>query len=108
MSIKKIDRAQWGTYFDAFSKTLARTHRTDYAEVQVLSPEDGAQLETSWLPLIGISYDHKSDLLEILVENMDHLILHPEHVYVDETEEGLLTSFEVVRKDGTKEVIEVR
>jgi hypothetical protein len=108
MSIKKIDRAQWVSYFDTFSKRLIQTHRTDYAEIRVFSPEDGAQPETSWLPLAGITYDPRSDLLEVLVENMDHLVLHPEEIYVDETATGILSSLEVIRKDGTKEIVEVR
>ena len=108
MSIKKIDSTEWASYFDAFSRKLARTHRTDYAEIRVFSPEDGAQTETSWLPLSGITYDAKSDLLETLVENMDHLVLHPQEIYVDETEPDILNSLEVIRKDGTKEVVEVR
>lgn len=108
MSIKKIDKPQWGSYFDTFSKKLIHTHRTDYVEIRVFSPEDGAQPETSWLPLAGITYDPKNDLLEILVENMDHLVLHPDEIYVDETDTGILSSLEVIRKDGTKEIVEVR
>lgn len=108
MSIKKIARTDWAGYFDAFSRKHNRAHRTDYAEIRVFSLEDGAQRETSWLPLAGITYDPKSDLLEILVDSMDHLVLHPREIYVEELEGGVLASLQVMREDGTKEVIELR
>lgn len=108
MGIKKIERKDWADYFDAFSRKLNRDHRIDYAEIRVFSLEDGAQPETSWVPLSGITYDRKGDLLEVLVENMDHIIFHPDEIYVDVTEDDVLTSLEVVHVDGTKEVIELR
>lgn len=69
--------------------------------------EDGAQPETSWLPLDGISYDRKKDLLEVLVEDFDPLALHPKEIYADEMGEEVL-SIEVIRQDETKEIIELR
>jgi hypothetical protein len=39
---------------------------------------------------------------------MDHMVLHPEEIYVDESEKGGINSLEVIRKDGTIEVIELR
>lgn len=108
MAIRHLAPEDWSRYFDAFSRRHIRERRTDYAEIRVFSMEDGAQPETSWLPLAGITYDRKDDLLEILVENMDHLILHPTEIFVEETEEGVLTSLQVVRRDGLKEIIEVR
>lgn len=107
MAIQKLERDQWATYFDTFSRDFIRSKRSDYAQIRVLSTEDGAQPETSWLPLIGLTYDAKSDLLDVSVENMDHLVYQPEEIYVDE-EDGVISSLEVVRKDGTKEIIELR
>lgn len=108
MGITKINRAQWSTYFDAFSKKLIRNHRVDYAEIRVFSADIGAQQQTRWLPLEGITFDAKNDLLEVMVENLDHLVLHPEEIYVDEADDGILASFEVLRRDGTREIIELR
>lgn len=108
MAIKQIEPDDWGPYFDTFSQKMRRDRRTDYAEIRVFSTEDGAQKETAWLPLSGIVYDRKDNLLEVLVENMDHLVLNPSRIYVDETAKGMLTSMEVIRGDGTREVIEVR
>lgn len=107
MAIRKLYRDEWSSYFDSFSKTLMRDQRVDYAEIRVFSMEDGAQPETSWVPLRGITYDRKSDLLEIIVDRMDHLIYHPNEIHIDEMDD-VLTSLEVLRRDGTQEVIELR
>src|SRR5690606_26055696 len=90
-----------------FSKKKDDTGRVDYAEIRVFSPEDGAQPETRWLPLLGLTYDPKDDLLDVAVEGLDHLVGHPEAIYVDEAH-GRLDRFEVVRRDGTREVIAIR
>lgn len=107
MAIRTLPRAEWNAYFDAFSGTKSHTGRIDYAEVRVLSLEDGVQIQARWLPLQGLTYDPKNDLLEVQMPGLDHLIGHPEAVYVDE-EAGRLDRFEVVRRDGTKEIIEIR
>ncbi len=108
MAIKKIERADWSAYFDAFSKPFAQGRRVDYAEIRVFSPEVGAQPATTWLPLAGITYDAQNDLLEVAVANLDHLVFHPATIYVDEAGEGVISSMQITRQDGTREVIELR
>lgn len=107
MAIRTLPRAEWTAYFDAFSHTKSDTGRLDYAEIRILSAEDGVQPQARWVPLQGITYDAKDDLLEVQVTGLDHLIGHPEAIYVDE-EAGRLGRFEIVRRDGTKEIVELR
>src|SRR5688500_15080725 len=107
MSIRSLPREEWSAYFDRFSKTKDDAGRVDYAEIRVFSPEIGAQQETSWVPLQGLTYDAKDDLLEVTVPGLDHLVAHPTAIHVDEAA-GRLNSFEVVRRDGTREIIEIR
>jgi hypothetical protein len=107
MATRLLPRAEWNDYFDAFSKTKADAGRIDYAEIRVFSPEDGAQPETRWLPLQGLTYDPKDDVLDIAVTGLDHLVGQPKAIWVDEAG-GRLDRFEVVRRDGTREVIEIR
>lgn len=108
MSVRKLERTAWKSYFNTLSRPYVRNQRTDYAEIRVFSLEIGAQPETGWLPLEGITYDEKDDLLEVTVEHLDHLVYHPESIFVEETPDGQLTSLEIVRKDGVKEIIELR
>ena len=108
MAIKKIDKQDWQTYFDNFSKAFLRDDQPEYAAIQILSEASGVQPETEWLPMEGITYNPKDDLLNIKLEDLDHMILHPSEIYVDEEDNGWVTSLEIIESDGTKEIIEIR
>jgi hypothetical protein len=87
-------------YFDRMSKALVGKR----AEIEVASLKLGDQIEAEWLPLLGISYDPKDDIIEIALEGVDHLIPKPREVYVEEN--GLeLSSLEVIDAEGTHQII---
>ena len=46
-------------------------------------------MQARCLPLIGITYDFKDDILEIAMEGLDHLIHRPREIVVSEGAEGL-------------------
>ena len=107
MAIRTLPRNEWGPYFDRFSKTKDKAGRIDYTEIRVFSSEFGAQRETSWVPLQGVTYDPRGDLLEIVVPGLDHMVTHPVEIHVDEAGD-VLERFEVIRDDGTREIVEIR
>lgn len=108
MSIKEVEKKEWQEYFDEFSKKYLKDEEPEYVEITVLDDSAGAQLESNWMPLRGITYDDKNDLLEIELDKLKRLIRHPEKIYVDEADNGWLLSFEVIQRDGTKDIIETR
>lgn len=108
MKSKKISKKQWQKYFDSFSIKYLKDDQPEYVEIQVLSEEIGVQPETQWMPLRGITYDPKSDILEIQVDKMEHLISHPTEIYVNEEDNGWLTGMMVIRQDGEKNIIDIR
>lgn len=108
MAVKKIEKDDWKKYFDVFSQKCRKNHRTNYTEIRVLTEEAGTQPETQWMRLQGINYDPKDDLLDINVENFTRLILHPQVIFVDDDSSDTLTSMEVIEKDGTKDIVEIR
>ena len=61
MSVQQVDRSGWGVFFDTFTKSLPGKR----AEVEVASLDLGDQIEAEWAPLIGMTYDHKNDLIEV-------------------------------------------
>jgi hypothetical protein len=77
------------------------------AEIEVVSLALGDQIEAEWLPLLGITYDSKDDVLEIALEGVDHLIRQPREVYADLAAGGLM-SFEVIDSDGVSQIIALR
>jgi hypothetical protein len=103
MSIKKLEKAAWHPYFDHMSKILEGKR----AEIEVASLKIGDQIEAEWLPIYGITYDPKDDLIEIVLEGLDHMIRKPREVYVDQ-EAVLLSSMEVIDADDQRQIVKLR
>jgi hypothetical protein len=100
---KQLEKSQWRAYFDRMSKAIVGKR----AEIEVASLKLGDQIEAEWLPLLGISYDPKDDVIEIALEGVDHLIHKPREVYVEE--QGLeLSSLEIVDAEGVRQIIVLR
>lgn len=103
MSIEKLDRASWATYFDSMSKVLTGKQ----AEIDVESLSLGVQVESRYAPLNGITYDHRSEMLEIMLERWEHNIPHVSEIWVDH--DGVsLNSIKVVDTDGLEQIIKLR
>lgn len=108
MAIKKLEKDVWQEYFDTFSKSFLKDKQPEYAEIQVLSNTSGVQPETGWLPLEGITYDTRKEMLNVKVEDLDHMIWYPTEIHVDEEPDGWITSIEIKKNDGSREIIEIR
>jgi Family of unknown function (DUF5335) len=103
MATTKLEKRAWHRYFDNMSKILGGKR----AEIEVASLKLGDQIEAEWLPLLGIVYDPKDDLIEVVLEDLDHMILKPQEVFVDQ-EATLLKSMEVIDHEGTRQIIKLR
>lgn len=102
---KQLPREKWQGYFDAFTKQYLRDELPEDAEIQVISPEIGDQEQARNIRLQGVTYDRKDNVLQILLENYDHLIYRPQEIRVEEGDDGFIRQMEVKREDGTLEVI---
>jgi hypothetical protein len=103
MATSKIDKSDWQEYCDHLSKTLTGTN----AEIEVDSLAIGQQLEAKWLPFFGIVYEPKKNTLEILLEDLDHIIHDPRELYVDHGAVGL-TSLEVISDGDVRQIVKFR
>jgi hypothetical protein len=103
MAVRKLEKTEWRPFFDWVSKGLVGKR----AEIEIASLSLGSQIEAEWLPLLGVSYDPKNDILEIAVDGLDHMISRPQELYVDDSA-GILTSFEVIDGDGVSQIIQLR
>ena len=108
MATKQIPPHQWKDHFDRFTKRYLRDDRPEAATIELLSPALGDEVEAEAVHLLGISYHAKSEVLEVLLENIDHLVFHPKEIWAWEEEDGFLRSIEIVRDDGTKEILTIR
>ena len=103
MTVRKLDKANWHAFFDFISKILEGKQ----VEIEVTSLALGDQVEAEWLPLLGLVYDPKDDLVEVALEGVDHMIPKPREIYVEDGLEGLM-SIEIVDAEGTKQIIKLR
>jgi len=98
---RELEKSEWSSFLDRFDKGLAE------AEIEVASLNLGDQIQAEWVPLIGIVYDPKDDIVEVAVENLDHIIRRPREFYVQD-EDGELTSLAVVDGEGVRHVVNFR
>jgi hypothetical protein len=85
MTARKLDKKHWKPFFDGISKVLGAKQ----AEIEVLSLDLGDQVEAEWLPLLGLTYDPKNDVLDVELEGLDHMISKPSEIDVEDGGVGL-------------------
>lgn len=105
---KRVPKKQWQEVFDQFTKRHLRDDVPESARIELFSPDLGDQVEVDAVRLRGISYDPKSNALEVLLEGVDHLVFKPKEISVVDEEKGFISAVEVVRDDGTKELLTIR
>ncbi len=102
---KLIPREQWTRYFDDFSKRFLRDDSPEAATVEVLDTSVGDQEMVRGARVIGVTYDHADNLLDLALERVDHLIFHPTEIWVTEEPNGFVREIAVVREDGSREIV---
>jgi len=75
--------------------------------VEVASLDLGDQTEAEWLPLLGISYDPRDDVVDIALDGIDHIIRKPSEIYLDNGG-AELTSLEIVDADGVRQIVKLK
>lgn len=100
MTTRTLNKPDWQSYFDHMTKVLEGKR----ASVEITSPTLGDQWVAKRLPLFGVAYDPKDDLIEVAMEGVEHLVHHPRAVTVDERGAGL-ANLEIVAQDGAREII---
>ena len=99
----KVPQSEWRVFFDRMSKALLGKR----AEIEVASLDLGDQIVAEWIPLIGITYDSRDDLLDVALDRANHLIRHPKEILVEEIPGGL-ASVAVIDEDGTRQIVRLK
>jgi hypothetical protein len=76
-------------------------------ELDVASLHFGDLIEARWLPLHGLVFDARGDVLEVALDGVGHSIVSPRKVLLEETERGLV-AIEIVGSDDTVETLRFR
>ena len=102
-NLRNIPKSEWRTFFDRMSKALLGK----WAEIEVAQLDLGDQIVAEWIPLLGVTYDSKDELLDVALDRLDHLIHRPNEIMVDESPDGL-SSVAVVDADGARQVVKFK
>jgi hypothetical protein len=102
-TLRNLPKAEWRGFFDRMSKPLLGRR----AEVEVASLALGDQIVAEWIPMIGITYDSRDDLVDVALDHVNRLIRHPKEITVEEAPSGL-ASVAVVDADGARHVVRLK
>ena len=105
---REVPREVWSDYLTLLSSiTQAQCVRIEAGSVEL-----GEQTLAQRLPLVDISYEEKGSgrgSVEVTVgrpgEEITHRILHPGHIYADESESGELECLAIEDDESTKTLI---
>jgi hypothetical protein len=98
---REVPKTEWRHFFDEMSKLQLPGK---WAEIEVATPEVGDQIVAEKLPVIGITYDSKDDLLDVALDRANRLIRHPQTIDVEEEPIGIL-AVAVLDDEGARHII---
>jgi hypothetical protein len=108
MPTKRIPHDQLVQYFDAFTRRFLRDRPPESVDVEVVAPDWGHQQAATGVRLEGITFDTHTGALEFALDVGGHRVYRPREVWTVEEPDGFVSSIEVVRADGEKEIVAVR
>ena len=100
MPLTQPAKAQWQVYFERISAARAAKQ----VEIEVTGLGLGHQVEADWIPLLGLSYDPKNDILIVMAEGIEHWVRHPKQIHIDHEMEWL-HSIEAVDAENNHHII---
>ena len=103
MSTHELARSEWRRYCDRLSKHVAGRR----VELDIASLELGDHVEARWLPLLGVVFDARGDVLEVALDGVGHSILAPREIHLEHTDRGLV-SLSIVSANDTVETLRFR
>ncbi len=104
---RQIPRNEWKQYFERLTRSFQANDAQETVTLEVLSPELGDQIQAQSTRLQGITYDPRSNALELWLEELDHLAFEPREIWVMEDEGGFVSAVEIKQGDGKSEILYV-
>ena len=96
-----VDRERWADELAYLWKRLDGKQ----VEVEVEALNLGDQIEAGHVPLKGLSYDPKDDVVQIWVGEIDHMIHKPRKVMFVYDDDGRLVGIDITDAEGGQHLI---
>lgn len=103
MGTHQLPRNKRQSYFDSVSRAIVGQQ----VQIETAGLKLGDQINREWASFDGIAYDPKSDIIEVIADDLDHLIHHPKGVYVEDAG-AMLRSIDVLDSDENHQIIRLR
>ena len=100
MKTREIPPQDWAEFFDRVSASL----QGKSIDIEIDSPDIGAQIEARKLSLNGLSYDRKDDIVAIDTEVIEHLVHRPKQIYISGDEDAV-DSLVITVDGGGKHIV---
>ena len=100
MTTKRLERAQWKSYFNDTAKSLESMQ----VEIEISGPHIGDQIEAEWVSLNGLSYDDRTNTFDVATNQLNHRIAGVEAINVEQDFTGL-KSMELVDGNGNHQIL---
>jgi hypothetical protein len=100
---RDLPKTEWRGFFDRMSKSLLGK----WAEIEVASLDLGDQIVDEWVPMLGITYDSRDDLLDVGLDRGNRLIRNPCTIDVEDGAGGL-AAVAVIDAEGARHVIRMK
>jgi hypothetical protein len=97
MPLRRPEKFEWRAYCHPLSKDLANIRPEPVTARLVVNDNVVAE----WVPLLGITYEPKKDLFEIMLQDLEHWIHRPQTLYVDEGPKGV-AALEIIDAAGLR------
>lgn len=101
MPLTQLARGRWQAFFDVASRAAGAQRAT----VEVTGLQLGDRIAADHALLGGMTYEPEADTLTLLFEGLEHRILHPKAIHVDQ-DGSVLHSFEAVDADGVHHIVQ--
>ncbi len=100
MASRKLDKPEWQAFCDRFSKSLVDKG----SEPETASLALDHQVAAEWVPLLGVTYDPRSDVFDIILDSLEHRVNTPKLLYVDEGPRGV-AALEIIDAGGHRHTL---
>jgi hypothetical protein len=103
MTVRQLARDDW----HPFLEELTRTVRGRQTRVEIGSADLGGQRLVENVPLLGLSYDTRGDMIEIEFEAIGHRVTAPTALFVDQMPNGV-TGIEILGGDDVRTILRLK
>jgi hypothetical protein len=100
---QKIEKSGWRAALDRASKSLSGKR----AEIEIAALNLGDHIAAEWLPIIGLTYDSRDDIIEVALDGLDHIISQPHELYF-QLEGGQVAAVEIIDMKGVQHIVKFR